>query len=132
VTIGVAVFFLLAAGVAALLLRRVATMKARPFDATLGELRNRPPGAQAMNNREQSLAQRREELVGALGGAARGDLASIEPGGAQGGGARPHRFQGARLPVVTALGVGAVALLGTRRIFEIATKVLTLYALFRR
>ena len=40
VTIGVAVFFLLAAGVAALLLRRVATMKPRPFDATIGELRN--------------------------------------------------------------------------------------------
>lgn len=40
VTIGVAVFFLLAAGVAALLLRRVATMKARPFEATIGELRN--------------------------------------------------------------------------------------------
>ena len=40
VTIGVAVFFLLAAGVAALLLRRVATMKTRPFEATLGELRS--------------------------------------------------------------------------------------------
>ena len=40
VTIGVAAFFLLAAGVAALLLRRVATMKTRPFEATLGELRN--------------------------------------------------------------------------------------------
>lgn len=40
VTIGAAAFFLLAAGIAALLLRRVAKMKARPFDATLGELRN--------------------------------------------------------------------------------------------
>lgn len=40
VTIGAAVFFLLAAGVAALLLRRVATMKPRPFDATIGELRS--------------------------------------------------------------------------------------------
>jgi uncharacterized membrane protein YqjE len=39
VTIGVAVFFFLAAGVAALLLRRVAAMKARPFEDTLGELR---------------------------------------------------------------------------------------------
>jgi hypothetical protein len=35
-------------------------------------------------------------------------------------------------PVVTALGVGAVALLGTRRILEVVTKVLTLYALFKR
>ena len=40
VTIGVAVFFLLAAGVAALLLRRVATMKTRPFEATISELRS--------------------------------------------------------------------------------------------
>jgi len=39
VTIGVAVFFLLAAGVAALLLRRVAAMKERPFEDTIGELR---------------------------------------------------------------------------------------------
>jgi len=35
-------------------------------------------------------------------------------------------------PVVTALGVGAVALLGTRRIFELATRLLTIYALFKR
>jgi hypothetical protein len=34
--------------------------------------------------------------------------------------------------VVTAVGVGAVLLLGTRRIFELATRVLTIYALFRR
>ena len=40
VTIGVAVFFLLAAGIAALVLRRLATLKARPFDATLSELRS--------------------------------------------------------------------------------------------
>ena len=40
VTIGAAVFFLLAAGIAALLVRRVAKMKARPFDATIGELRS--------------------------------------------------------------------------------------------
>jgi uncharacterized membrane protein YqjE len=39
VTIGAAVFFLLGAGVAALLLRRVAVMKERPFEDTLGELR---------------------------------------------------------------------------------------------
>jgi uncharacterized membrane protein YqjE len=40
VTIGAAVFFLLAAAVAWLLLRRLATVKPRPFDATLSELRN--------------------------------------------------------------------------------------------
>jgi len=38
-TIGVAIFFLLAAGVAAWLLYRVADAKPRAFDATIGELR---------------------------------------------------------------------------------------------
>ena len=40
VVIGVALFFIVAGAVAALLLRRVAKMKARPFEATLGELRD--------------------------------------------------------------------------------------------
>jgi uncharacterized membrane protein YqjE len=40
VTIAVAVFFLLASGIAALLLRRLAKMKPRPFDATIAELRS--------------------------------------------------------------------------------------------
>jgi uncharacterized membrane protein YqjE len=39
VTVGVAVFFLAAAGVAAWRLRRLAALKPFPFDATLGELR---------------------------------------------------------------------------------------------
>jgi uncharacterized membrane protein YqjE len=40
VTVAVAVFFLLASGIAALLLRRLAKMKPRPFDATIAELRS--------------------------------------------------------------------------------------------
>lgn len=39
VTIAVAVFFFVAAGVTALLLRRLAAMKPRPFEATISELR---------------------------------------------------------------------------------------------
>jgi uncharacterized membrane protein YqjE len=39
-TICVAMFFLLAAGVVALVLRRMAAMKPRPFDATIAELRS--------------------------------------------------------------------------------------------
>ncbi len=35
-------------------------------------------------------------------------------------------------PVMTALAVGGVALLSTRRIFSVATRVLTLYALIKR
>ena len=40
VTIGVAVFFLAAAGIAAWRVRRLAAMKPHPFDATLAELRH--------------------------------------------------------------------------------------------
>jgi YqjK-like protein len=85
-----------------------------------------------MSSREQSLAQRREELV-ARSAAQRAAISAQ---------AAPLLRKAATLdrivarvrqyPVVTALGVGAVALLGTRRIFELATRVLTLYALFRR
>jgi uncharacterized membrane protein YqjE len=39
VTIGAAVFFLVGAGVAAWLVHRLATVKPRPFDATISELR---------------------------------------------------------------------------------------------
>jgi uncharacterized membrane protein YqjE len=38
VTIGAAVFFLLAAGAVALMLRRLAQVKPRPFDGTISEL----------------------------------------------------------------------------------------------
>jgi len=79
------------------------------------------------------MAQRRRGAGGALGGAARGDLGQHRAGGAPKAAALDRIVSKVRdYPVVTALGVGAVALLGTRRIFEIATKVLTLYALFRR
>ncbi len=37
-----------------------------------------------------------------------------------------------RYPVVTALAVGAVALIGPRRIFDLGTRALTLYMLLRR
>lgn len=40
VTVGVAVFFLAAAGIAAWRLRRIALMKPHPFDATIAELRD--------------------------------------------------------------------------------------------
>jgi len=39
VTVGVAVFFLAAAGIAAWHVQRLAAMKPRPFDATIAELR---------------------------------------------------------------------------------------------
>ena len=37
-----------------------------------------------------------------------------------------------RNPVVSALAVGAVALLGTSRIFDLAARAITLYTLFRK
>ena len=37
-----------------------------------------------------------------------------------------------RHPVVTVLGAAAVALLASRKVFDLATRVLTIYALFKR
>ena len=85
-----------------------------------------------MRREEQSLAQRREELV-ARSGARRAAIAAH---------ARPllHKAELAdrivervrRYPLITAAVAGAVVFLGSRRIFDLATRALTIYALFRR
>ena len=85
-----------------------------------------------MNGREQSLAQRREELVARSAAQRAAISARIEPVVRKAAALDRIVSKVREYPVVTALGVGAVALLGARRIFEIATKVMTLYALFKR
>ena len=37
-----------------------------------------------------------------------------------------------RHPIAVTVGLGAVVLLGSRKLFDLATRALTLYALFRR
>ena len=81
---------------------------------------------------EQGLAARRRELV-ERSAAQRAALAQA---------AEPIRRKAAALdkvvshvrrnPVVSALAVGAVALLGSRKIFDLAARAITLYMLFRK
>jgi hypothetical protein len=81
---------------------------------------------------DQTLAQRRHELV-ARSTAQRAELIThTEPLLRKVAAADRVLGKLRQYPVVTAVGVGAVLLLGTRRIFELATRVLTIYALFRR
>lgn len=85
-----------------------------------------------MSRLEQTLAQRREELVGR----SRTQRAAIATH------ATPllHKAELAdrivervrRYPLITAAVAGAVVFLGSRRIFDLATRALTIYALFRR
>ena len=85
-----------------------------------------------MNGREQSLAARRLELVQRSAAQRAALVADAEP--------LLHKARSVdrivqkvrQYPVVTAVGVGAVALLGTRRIFSLASQALTIYALFKR
>jgi hypothetical protein len=85
-----------------------------------------------MSRRSQSLAERRLELVersttqrAALVGDARPLLRKA---------AAADRIVGMlrRYPVVTVLAVGAVALIGPRRLFDYGTRAVTLYMLLRR
>ena len=85
-----------------------------------------------MNGREQSLEARRLELVQRSAAQRAALIADVEPLVRKAAAVDRVVARVRQYPVVTAVAVGAVALLGTRRIFELATRVLTLYALFRR
>jgi hypothetical protein len=81
---------------------------------------------------DQTLAQRRQELV-ARSTAQRAELfVHAEPLLRKAQAADRILAKLRQYPVVTAVGAGAVVLLGTRRIFDLATRVLTIYALFKR
>lgn len=85
-----------------------------------------------MSLREQRLAQRREELVARSAAQRAALIANVEPllrkaAALDGIVARVRRY-----PLLTAGLAGAVVLVGSRRIFDLATRALTIYALFRR
>ena len=85
-----------------------------------------------MSRRDQTLAQRREELV-ARSAAQRAALAGHAApllGRAEALDRIVLRIR--RYPLLTAAVAGAVVFLGSRRIFDMATRALTIYALFRR
>ena len=85
-----------------------------------------------MSGRLQSLAQRRRELL-ARSIAQRAALAATAAPLLQKAEALDRILASARRhPVITMLGTAAVVLLASRRVFNLATRVLTLYALIRR
>ncbi len=91
-----------------------------------------PGSAQAMSWLQDDLAARRLELVERSATQRRALAAHAEPLARKAaafdrivGRVREH-------PVLTALGTGAVVLLSGRRILDLATRALTLYALLRR
>jgi hypothetical protein len=85
-----------------------------------------------MNHRQQGLARRREELVGRSTTQRAALVATAAPllRKAEALDRTVQRVR--RYPVVTALGAAAVMMLGSRKIFEIAARAFTLYALLRR
>jgi len=85
-----------------------------------------------MSRREQSLAERREELV-ARSAAQRAALVSdAEPLIRNAATADRILTKLRRYPVMIGVAAAGVALLGSRRIFDLASRALTLYALLRR
>jgi hypothetical protein len=85
-----------------------------------------------VSGREQNLAERREELVARSSAQRAALFTHAEPLLRKAESADRLLAKLRKYPVVTAVGVGAVVLLGTRRIFDLATRALTIYALFRR
>ena len=85
-----------------------------------------------MSRRAQSLAERRLELVERSMTQRAALVANARP--LLGKAAAADRIVGMlrRYPVVTALIVGAVALIGPRRLFDYGTRAITLYMLLRR
>jgi len=85
-----------------------------------------------MSTREQSLAQRRQELVDRSAAQRTALVADAKPLLSKA--AAADRIVGMlrRYPVVTVLAVGAVALIGPRRLFDYGTRAITLYMLLKR
>ena len=85
-----------------------------------------------MDRHQRSLAARREELVG-RSAAQRAVLIESAAPLLRKAEALDRTVQRVRrYPIVTALGALAVVMLGSRKIFEIAARAFTLYALLRR
>ncbi len=85
-----------------------------------------------MNRREQSLAERREELVVRSAAQRAALVADAGPLISKAEAADRILAKLRRYPVVIGAVAAGVALLGSRRIFDLASRALTLYALLRR
>jgi YqjK-like protein len=84
------------------------------------------------SSHEKSLAARRRELVERSAAQRTALFAAAEPLTRKAAALDRLVEQVRRYPVVTAAAVGAVALLGPRRLFELGSRLLTLYVLLRK
>ena len=85
-----------------------------------------------MNRHEQGLAERRRELVERSSAQRKALAAAAEPLVRKSAALDRVIAQVRRYPVVASVAVGALALLGPRRLFELAARAAALYALLRR
>ena len=83
-------------------------------------------------NRTQGLAQRREELVERSAAQRNALLAAAEPLVRKTAAIDRVVAYVRQYPVLASLAVGAVALIGPRRLFEFGTRAIALYALLKR
>jgi hypothetical protein len=83
-------------------------------------------------NRTQGLAQRREELVERSAAQRTALLTAAEPLVRKAAAVDRVVAYVRQYPVMASLAVGAVALIGPRKIFDISARAITLYMLFRR
>jgi len=84
-----------------------------------------------MNRREQSLAQRREELVARSAAQRAALIANVEPLLRKAAAADRIVTRIRRYPIAVGLAAGAMVFFGSRKLFDLATRALTIYALFR-
>ena len=82
--------------------------------------------------RSQTLAQRREELVERSATQRRALVATVEPVARKVVAVDRVVSLLRHHPVLASVVVGAVALYGPRKVFELGSRALTLYALLRR
>ena len=85
-----------------------------------------------MSRRKQGLAERRRELVERSSAQRAALAAAAEPLVRKSAAVDRVIAQVRRYPVLSSVAVGALALLGPRRLFELAARAAALYALLRR
>lgn len=85
-----------------------------------------------MSGREQSLAQRRLELVQRSAAQRAALIANADPFLRKAAALDRIVSKLRQYPMVTAVAAGAVAFFGSRKLFGLLTRAITLYALFKR
>ena len=85
-----------------------------------------------MSRRDQGLAERRQELIERSAAQRQALIADAEPLLQKAAALDRIVAQVRSYPVLTVAVAGAVTFFGSRKLFDLVTRVITLYALFRR